>query len=96
MSEYTNMILKGALCVTCGVYMGSEVGYTRRCKPCIAEFARARVRAQGCKHARTRRTRECKHSGCATCGKTFAQETSLIQHCTAKGHRYEPPTSMED
>lgn len=37
MGEYADMMINGALCEWCGVFVGDEVGYPRKCPKCAAE-----------------------------------------------------------
>lgn len=37
MGEYANMMINGALCEWCGVAVGDEVGYARKCQECAVE-----------------------------------------------------------
>lgn len=34
MGEIAEMIIEGILCEECGVFIGDEVGYTRKCNNC--------------------------------------------------------------
>ena len=34
MGEIADMMIGGALCETCGAYVGDEVGYPRKCRSC--------------------------------------------------------------
>lgn len=38
MGEYTEMILSGSMCQTCGVFFDSEPGFPRYCKECAKEL----------------------------------------------------------
>ena len=42
MSEIADLMINGALCEGCGVAIGDEVGYVRRCRACRAELKRDR------------------------------------------------------
>jgi len=38
MSECVEMILEGITCELCGVYIGEECGYPRKCIECLKEL----------------------------------------------------------
>ena len=42
MGELSEMILDGVLCELCGVYVGVECGYPRKCVTCTAQNQKKR------------------------------------------------------
>lgn len=39
MGEIADMMIEGAMCETCGEFLGDEVGYPRQCYACSSESA---------------------------------------------------------
>jgi len=71
MGEVADMMLDGTLCEGCGVFMGDEVGYPRKCKACrYDERKLAEIPANP-------------HATCPTCGKRV-KSVGLAQHIAAK------------
>lgn len=80
MGEVADMMLEGILCEGCGVYLGDEIGYPRRCKDCETRDAPAKRRpflnVPGGRKTKGYTPR----FACSSCYRSFTTQQGLQQH----------------
>ena len=71
MGDIADAMLDGSLCEGCGVYMGDDVGYPRKCSACSREERKASAPPAAI------------HADCPYCGKRV-KAAGLQMHVDAK------------